>query len=56
MSLKGVFSPPGDKSISHRLALFSLLAKGECRVSNLSPGADVRSSLEAVRRLGAKVQ
>ena len=56
MSLKGAFNPLGDKSISHRLALISLLAKGECRVSNLSPCADVRSSLEAASRLGAEIR
>lgn len=52
MSLYGEFTPPGDKSISHRLALFSLLAKGETTIDNMSPCADVRSSLEAVRKIG----
>ena len=56
MNLNGTFSPPGDKSISHRLALMSLLASGECRASNMAPGADVRSSLEAARLLGADWQ
>jgi 3-phosphoshikimate 1-carboxyvinyltransferase len=56
VSLKGEFSPPGDKSISHRIALLSTLAEGECRLSNCSSGADVRSSLEAVRKLGVQVR
>lgn len=56
MSLNGEFSPPGDKSISHRIALMSLLADGETRLTNLSPGADVRSSLEAVKLLGSGVR
>ncbi|MEW6352200.1 MAG: 3-phosphoshikimate 1-carboxyvinyltransferase [Thermodesulfobacteriota bacterium] len=56
MRLRGVFSPPGDKSISHRIALISQVARGECVVSNLAPGADVRSSLEAVRLLGTEVR
>ncbi len=55
MRLKGVFSPNGDKSISHRLALLSLLAGGTCRVTNLSSSADVRSSLDAVASLGTRV-
>ncbi|CAN2041407.1 3-phosphoshikimate 1-carboxyvinyltransferase 1 [Candidatus Magnetomoraceae bacterium gMMP-15] len=55
MSLKGNFSPPGDKSISHRIALMSLLADGECRVKNCSTGKDVRSSLDAVKELGSQV-
>jgi 3-phosphoshikimate 1-carboxyvinyltransferase len=53
--LKGSFVVPGDKSISHRVALMSLLAEGQSRVSNLSLAADVRSSLNAVRSLGIGV-
>ncbi len=52
MGLVGSFSPPGDKSISHRVVLLSLLASGAARVTNLSPGMDVRSSLHAVSALG----
>lgn len=54
MSLNGVFAPPGDKSISHRMALFSILAKGACKLTNFSPCADVRSSLDAVKLLGIR--
>ncbi|MEW6266397.1 MAG: 3-phosphoshikimate 1-carboxyvinyltransferase [Thermodesulfobacteriota bacterium] len=56
MALSGSFFPPGDKSISHRLALISLLAQGESKVINLSPCEDVRSSLKAVRTLGGTVK
>jgi 3-phosphoshikimate 1-carboxyvinyltransferase len=56
VALKGVFSPPGDKSISHRLALMSLLASGETKLTNFSPCADVRSSLNAVSLLGSEVR
>ncbi len=56
MRLNGEFSPPGDKSISHRIALMSVLAERECRLTNCSSGADVRSSLEAVRNLGVQVR
>ncbi|MEW5723029.1 MAG: 3-phosphoshikimate 1-carboxyvinyltransferase [Thermodesulfobacteriota bacterium] len=52
MSLTGSFRPPGDKSISHRLALVSLLARGSVEIRNFSPCADVASSLAAVRALG----
>jgi len=52
MGLVGSFSPPGDKSISHRVVLLSLLASGAARVTNLSPGMDVRSSLPAVSARG----
>ncbi len=56
MSLNGVFTPPGDKSISHRMALISILAKGSCGLTNFSPCADVRSSLDAVKLLGIRVK
>lgn len=56
MSLKGNFSPAGDKSVSHRIALFSLLASGTTVVDNYSPGEDCASSLEAVRKLGCTVE
>jgi 3-phosphoshikimate 1-carboxyvinyltransferase len=56
VSLRGVFSPPGDKSISHRFALMSLLAEGECRLTNCSSGEDVRSSLDAVSLLGSDIR
>lgn len=56
MSLKGSFSPPGDKSISHRVGLFALLASGVCRVENYSPCADCASTLGAYTALGGRVQ
>ncbi|MFH1061196.1 MAG: 3-phosphoshikimate 1-carboxyvinyltransferase [Pseudomonadota bacterium] len=56
MSLKGSFSPPGDKSISHRVGLFALLAAGVCRVENYSPCADCASTLGAFTALGGRVQ
>ncbi len=55
MSLKGCFTPAGDKSVSHRIALFSLLAQGSTVVTNYSPGEDCHSSLKAVERLGCAV-
>jgi 3-phosphoshikimate 1-carboxyvinyltransferase len=56
MPLNGQFSPPGDKSISHRLILMSLIAKGEMLVHGLSNGEDVLSSLRIFRALGGKAQ
>lgn len=46
---------PGDKSISHRAVLFSAMAQGVSRLSGVLDSADVRSTIEAVRALGAKV-
>ncbi|RJX34862.1 MAG: 3-phosphoshikimate 1-carboxyvinyltransferase [Desulfarculus sp.] len=56
MKLQGSFSPPGDKSISHRIGLLSLLAAGACRVSNYAPGQDCASTLAAVEALGGSVR
>jgi 3-phosphoshikimate 1-carboxyvinyltransferase len=55
MALRGEFTPPGDKSVSHRVVLMSLLAEGETTVYNLSECADVRSSMAAAVQLGSKV-
>ena len=52
MRLSGTFKPPGDKSISHRIALLSLLAEGECVVSNYSTAQDCMTSVGAVNALG----
>ena len=52
---RGEFVVPGDKSISHRLALFGALAFGETRIENFSSAADCASTLECLRGLGVAV-
>ncbi|ADK86569.1 3-phosphoshikimate 1-carboxyvinyltransferase [Desulfarculus baarsii DSM 2075] len=56
MKLVGQLTPPGDKSISHRLGLLSLLAQGRCEVGGFSPSADCASTLAAVAALGGGVE
>lgn len=53
--LSGAVRVPGDKSISHRSVLFSAMAEGTSHVSGVLDSADVRSSIGAVRDLGAEV-
>lgn len=53
--LSGAVRVPGDKSISHRSVLFSAMAEGASHVSGVLDSADVRSSIGAVRALGAEV-
>ena len=53
--MRGSTHVPGDKSISHRAVLFSAMAEGTSRVSGVLDSADVRSSIGAVRALGAQV-
>jgi 3-phosphoshikimate 1-carboxyvinyltransferase len=46
---------PGDKSISHRYAILAALADGPSILSNFAPGADCRSTLSCLERLGVEV-
>ncbi|HBT95650.1 MAG TPA: 3-phosphoshikimate 1-carboxyvinyltransferase [Coriobacteriia bacterium] len=54
--LKGRIRVPSDKSISHRVALFSAIAEGTSTVAGLLDSLDVRSTLSIVESLGAKVE
>jgi 3-phosphoshikimate 1-carboxyvinyltransferase len=47
--------PPADKSISHRAALIAAMGEGGTAVDNYLDAADTRSTLDAVRALGAAV-
>lgn len=51
--LKGELSVPGDKSISHRVAILAGLAAGSARIRNFLRSADCLRTLEAMRQLGA---
>ena len=53
--LSGEMMIPGDKSISHRSLILGGMATGRTRVSGLLMGADVLSTLEAVRALGVNI-
>jgi 3-phosphoshikimate 1-carboxyvinyltransferase len=52
--LTGEVTVPGDKSIAHRALLLGALAEGTTVVTGFPGGADVVSSLGAVRALGAR--
>ena len=54
--LRGDVTPPGDKSISHRAAIFNAIADGEARVENYGTGADLASTLRVLRRLGTQIE
>ncbi len=53
--VRGMISVPGDKSMAHRAALFSILSKGPIRIKNFPNSADCLSSLGAAKRFGVKV-
>jgi 3-phosphoshikimate 1-carboxyvinyltransferase len=54
--LRGDYTPPADKSISHRAALFGAMADEPVTVRNYLDSDDTRSTLDAVRALGAGVE
>ena len=54
--LNGRLRVPSDKSLSHRVALFSAMAEGTSNFLNLLDSLDVRSTLAAIEVLGAKVE
>lgn len=53
--VRGRLRVPGDKSISHRYALLAALADGRSQVLGYAPGADCRSTLACLRRLGVEI-
>lgn len=55
-ALRGTIAVPGDKSISHRYALFGGIARGTTSVTHLSPGADVAATIGCLRGLGVDIE
>jgi 3-phosphoshikimate 1-carboxyvinyltransferase len=53
--LVGTARLPGDKSISHRLAILGALAEGATALANYSPGRDCQSTLDCLRALGVRI-
>ncbi len=54
--LRGDYTPPPDKSISHRAALFGAMTDEPVAVRNYLDSEDTHSTLNAVRTLGAGVE
>lgn len=55
-SLKGAFTPPPDKSISHRAVILSSISKGQGIIKNLLRAKDVESTVKAFRALGTVIE
>lgn len=53
--VSGKVSPPPSKSHTHRAIIMSALSGGPCKVSNPLLSFDTRSTMDAVRALGAEV-
>ncbi len=54
--LYGSVTIPGDKSISHRAAMFAALAEGRSHVRNFLAGGDCQATLGVLRGLGVAIQ
>ncbi|HWP44409.1 MAG TPA: 3-phosphoshikimate 1-carboxyvinyltransferase, partial [Blastocatellia bacterium] len=52
----GKLSVPGDKSISHRVALLASVAEGRSVIEGFASSADCRSTLDCLQRLGVEVE
>src|SRR5216683_2776418 len=53
---QGTVKMPGSKSISNRVLLLAALSEGETRVENLLDSDDTRVMLEALARLGVRIE
>lgn len=52
--ISGQVQVPGDKSISHRYAMLTGIARGDSEILNYSTGADCQSTLACLRQLGVR--
>src|SRR4026209_2505230 len=50
--MKGEIELPGDKSISHRIAMLAALSEGPCTIRNYNTGADCAATLKCLRQIG----
>ena len=55
-TVAGTINLPGDKSISHRAAMFAAIADGTSRISNFASSADCSSTIECLRALGVGIE
>jgi 3-phosphoshikimate 1-carboxyvinyltransferase len=51
-ALRGTVVPPGDKSVSHRAAIFNAISGGQAVIENFQSGADCLATLRCLRLLG----
>lgn len=55
-NINGIVSVPGDKSISHRVAMLASIARGVSRITNFATSVDCHTTLDCVERLGVRVE
>jgi 3-phosphoshikimate 1-carboxyvinyltransferase len=55
LRVRGDVRVPGDKSISHRALILAALSRGKSRITHILASADVQSTAEVLRTLGAAI-
>ncbi len=55
-SFSGEITPAPDKSITHRAIMFNSMCSGSARVTNALLGEDCVSTIDCMRRLGARIE
>ncbi len=55
-SLRGDFQLPGDKSISHRSAMFAAIGDGQSTLRNYSSARDCQNTLDCLEAMGVHIQ
>jgi 3-phosphoshikimate 1-carboxyvinyltransferase len=53
--IAGRWSPPGDKSLSHRALILAVIAGGRTKLAHANEGADVACTAAALEKLGARI-
>ena len=54
--IRGFYTPPGDKSISHRAVMIASIAKGISRVTNFLSADDCLNTVQAMQALGVPIR
>jgi len=54
--VSGSLNLPGDKSILHRTLIFSALANGESKITNLPQSDDIKSTINCLQQLGIQIK
>jgi 3-phosphoshikimate 1-carboxyvinyltransferase len=54
-SINGAATVPGDKSISHRVAMLASIASGASTIGGFATSADCLATLDCVQRLGIRI-
>ena len=55
-AVRGRWSPPGDKSITHRAVILGLLAEGRTQIRNFLEADDCLRTVAIARQLGARIE